>query len=179
MVNSLNENIKPKINTDKMTTLIEAFYPPHEGEGNYVCFSYAHKDAKSVIPDMVRFMKSGIPIYCDEWKSPYRTGRKDLEKRISTSSLLVAFMSDNAAESKFFNLEICIGAENGIPILPIHLEKTTSVEDSLMWNRNLPPPICRFRLGEEEHMKKCIEEFKKSLKSGRRSKRRRIGYSFF
>ena len=128
---------------------IQAFEP--NGENNYICISYSHKDYKPVYCDIVNMALSGVRVWYDEGLSAGINWRKEVEKRIADPccSGVIFYLSENLFTSSSIQYEISL-IYNKKPFFAVNLtdkqpfkilqgciDKINSSDDNMDWLHNL------------------------------------------
>jgi len=122
----------------------------------YVCCT--HRDADLVFPEIERFKNMGYNVLHHEGIANGVGWNNEIENAIVGASLFVVFLSDNAVDSRNVRNEIFLAIGEGIPILPIYLEKT-ELEYGLKLQLEDIQAILKYVLPEDEYLRLCRRVF--------------------
>lgn len=96
----------------------------YEGNGNYIFISYSHKDSQRVIPIIEALNESGFNVWYDAGIEAGTEWPEYIEEHLKKASVVLAFMSPNAIESRNCRNEINFALELDKDILVVYLEDT-------------------------------------------------------
>lgn len=84
--------------------------------------SYAHSDAGMVYPHLDAFEKSGLRFWYDKGIAIGSDWNEELERRLSSAGIVIAFISERSVQSRYCRREIKYADIIGKPIAPIRLD---------------------------------------------------------
>ena len=96
----------------------------YEGQQNYIFISYAHRDAKTVLPIIEAMDKSGLRVWYDKGIEAGTEWPAYIEEHLENCACFVVFMSANTVESINCRNEINVAAEDKKDMLIVYLEET-------------------------------------------------------
>jgi TolB-like protein len=103
---------------------VERPFAAYNGPDPYIFVSYAHDDAATVYPELMRIREAGFNIWYDEGIRPGSTWRDEVALALTQCSLFLFFVTPRSVESKNCQQELnfCLSRERAI--LCAHLEET-------------------------------------------------------
>ena len=96
----------------------------YEGKENYIFISYAHKDSDSVFPILNMLQQNNYRFWYDDGIAPGSEWPENIAQHLQASSLVIAFISPNSADSPNCRREINFALSKNKPFLSIFLEPT-------------------------------------------------------
>lgn len=97
----------------------------YEGTKDYIFVSYAHKDAKSVIPTVDALSKAGFRVWYDSGIEAGTEWPEFIEEHLERASVVLVFMTPAAVQSRNCRNEINLALELKKEVLVVYLEETT------------------------------------------------------
>lgn len=94
----------------------------YTGNEGYCFISYAHSDAKRVLPFVTEMQKRGVRIWLDEGIDPGTEWADFIARRIDSSQMLIVFLSKVATTRRNVRSEVMYALSLDKPILCLYLE---------------------------------------------------------
>lgn len=129
----------------------------YSGDKTYIFVSYAHADAKIVIPIIDRLQYLGFRLWYDKGIEAGTEWPQNIAEHIANSACVMVFMSPNSSESRNCRNEINLAAELKKEMFIVHLEEF-ELPLGLRLQLNLSQAIYKTRF-------LCEDDFYKELTS--------------
>ena len=97
----------------------------YEGTKDYIFVSYAHKDARSVIPTVDALSNAGFRVWYDSGIEAGTEWPEYIEEHLEGASVVLVFMTPAAVQSRNCRNEINLALELKKEVLVVYLEETT------------------------------------------------------
>ena len=110
---------------EKLSRMTRGFgvHESYEGNEPYIFVSYAHLDSALVLPAVKAIQEAGYPVWYDAGISPGSEWAADIAQHLKNSSLVIAFVSQNAFDSPNCRAEIVYAFGQRKPMLTVQLDQ--------------------------------------------------------
>lgn len=144
-------------------TSVPAPFPAYKGAEPYIFVSYAHVDAESIFPDLLRLHKLGYRIWYDQGIDPGKEWTKSIAKWLDGAAFFVVFISPKSVLSENVLDEIQFAKTRKKPRCAIHLSETSLPAD-LELTLGRFQAILKHRTGEENYWATLLEALPTELR---------------